>query len=153
MTELFIKRGVLVVAHLDHPVVNAECVAKVDPCLMSPDLDNPVVEVLAIEEREPFLAIGCVLSAGGDRAQTENCKEALGQNNRKEPAVSYHVAGCYPGAALRARNVRTQIGDRRYLNHSSRETSSLYPNYNTGLRRGARTSINYLTPDHLMPVQ
>src|SRR4030095_501026 len=64
MTELIVKRLVLVVPHLDQSVIDAEGVAKVLTRLMPLDLDDPVVEILAIKKRDPLFAISVVLSDG-----------------------------------------------------------------------------------------
>ena len=90
MPELLVKGAVLVVPYLNHSVVDAERVAEVFADLMMLDLDDPVVEILAIEQREPLLPIGAALRHSRGRRQRK--QHGTGQRQSDQGNCAIHFA-------------------------------------------------------------
>src|SRR5688500_6760831 len=89
--ELAVERLVLVVAHLEQPVLDTERIAVVVPERVMGDLRGPSTEITSIEERDPFLLLDrCVRRGAG----SEQCsaKEYAAAGSRDEAGTWMHAS-------------------------------------------------------------
>jgi hypothetical protein len=74
--------GVLIVGSLQNAIFHAEGIAIVLAKREPGDLWGPAVEVLAVEQLNPFLAVRVVLSEGGGAEKNKRCGEAKEAHRR-----------------------------------------------------------------------
>ena len=58
--KLIVEVAILIVPDFNHSIFRAKSVSKINPGFMMMDLDNPIVQIAAIEQRYPFVFGLCV---------------------------------------------------------------------------------------------
>src|SRR5262245_19002922 len=92
MSKLVVEGRVLVVPHLDHAIVDPESVSEVLTDFMTADLDDPVVQVLAVKKGKPLFAIGITLGDGPWRPQAEERSSREHKGRQENSRFRCHVA-------------------------------------------------------------
>ena len=108
VAELAVELGVLVVAHLQDAVLDAERVGVVVAELVALDLRRPAVEVLAVEERHPLalVLLGLLREGGWDDA---DCQEAK-KGQRSHVSLLVDETGDPVTVRHRSPGIRVQFG-------------------------------------------
>jgi hypothetical protein len=85
MAKLVVEGRVLVVPHLDHAVVDPESVAEVLTDLMTADLDDPVVQILAVKKGNPLSRSALLWATVGEDQRHRNTTPASKRVTRRIP--------------------------------------------------------------------
>jgi hypothetical protein len=90
VAELRVEGGVLVVGHDHPPILHPERVAEVVAELVARNLYGPALEILAVEQLDPVLAVGIVLRDEGKPAERGRQRDRSHERNMSGHPVNIH---------------------------------------------------------------